>query len=56
MNPEHWQRVEQLYHFALARDADERASFLAEAHHGDDGRQRQADQMRADWVSNRRFA
>jgi hypothetical protein len=36
MNPERWQRVEQLYHSALAREADQRASFLAEACAGDE--------------------
>jgi len=31
MKPERWQRIEHLYHAALERDADQRASFLAEA-------------------------
>ncbi|HEY7544975.1 MAG TPA: LpqB family beta-propeller domain-containing protein, partial [Blastocatellia bacterium] len=31
MNPERWQRIEQIYHAARERDADERAVFLAEA-------------------------
>src|SRR2546428_7427636 len=28
MNPDRWQRIEQLYHAALERDAIERAAFL----------------------------
>src|SRR5262245_48451893 len=31
MTPERWQRVKQLYHTALERDANEREAFLAEA-------------------------
>jgi eukaryotic-like serine/threonine-protein kinase len=31
MNQERWQRIEQLYHAALERDADQRTSFLAQA-------------------------
>ena len=31
MKPERWQRIEQLYHAALGRDADERTLFLAQA-------------------------
>ncbi len=31
MQPEHWRQIEQLYHAALERDANERAAFLAEA-------------------------
>jgi serine/threonine protein kinase len=31
MEHERWQRIEQLYHAALERDAEQRASFLAEA-------------------------
>src|SRR5215210_3753829 len=31
MEPEHWKRIEQLYHAALERDAGQRTSFLAEA-------------------------
>jgi eukaryotic-like serine/threonine-protein kinase len=30
MNPERWQQIERLYHAALERTPDERASFLAE--------------------------
>src|SRR5262245_11019921 len=31
MTPERWQRIKQLYHAALERDANEREAFLAEA-------------------------
>ena len=31
MNPERWRKVEQLYHSALEREANQRAAFLAEA-------------------------
>ena len=31
MNPERWQKVEELYHAALEREKDQRDSFLAEA-------------------------
>lgn len=37
MNPERWQRIEQLYHAALERTADERAAFLEQASADDDG-------------------
>ena len=36
MNAERWQRVEELYHAALARAKSERAAFLADACAGDD--------------------
>jgi hypothetical protein len=45
MNPERWQRVEQLYHIALTRDADQRASFLAEACAGDDALRREVESL-----------
>ncbi len=35
MKAERWQSIERLYHAALERDGDERASFLAEACAGD---------------------
>jgi len=31
MRPEHWRRIERLYHAALERDANERDAFLAVA-------------------------
>ena len=36
MNPKRWQKIERLYHEALARDADERSEFLRQACSGDD--------------------
>ena len=36
MNPKRWQKIERLYHEALARDADERPEFLRQACSGDD--------------------
>ncbi len=36
MNPERWQKIEQLYHAALERDAQERAAFLTTACAGDE--------------------
>src|SRR5215510_13908435 len=36
MTPERWQRVKQLYHTALERDANEREAFLAEVCAGDE--------------------
>ncbi len=37
MEPERWQKVEQLYHAALERGESERAAFLEEACGGDEG-------------------
>src|SRR4051794_11250799 len=36
MKPEHWRRVEDLYHDALAANASHRSVFLAEACYGDE--------------------
>src|SRR5262245_45126165 len=36
MKPEQWQRIEQLYHAALEREANDRAAFLAGACAGDE--------------------
>jgi WD40 repeat protein/serine/threonine protein kinase len=36
MTPERWQRIKQLYHTALEREANEREAFLAEACAGDE--------------------
>jgi len=36
MTPEHWQRIEQLYHLAFEQPPDERASWLIEACVGDE--------------------
>src|SRR5262245_65327427 len=35
MNPERWKQIERIYHAALEREPNERASFLAEACPGD---------------------
>jgi eukaryotic-like serine/threonine-protein kinase len=55
MNPERCQRVEQLFHIALARDADQRASFLAEACAGDDALLREVASLLAQPVSAEGF-
>src|SRR5262245_53999084 len=36
IEPQHWERIEWLYHAALDRDANERAAFLAEICAGDE--------------------
>src|SRR5436190_11563561 len=36
MNPESWQRVDELFHAALDRDPGKRAAFLSQACAGDD--------------------
>jgi serine/threonine-protein kinase len=36
MNPDQWQRIDQLFHFALERNDGERAAFLAQACVGDE--------------------
>jgi hypothetical protein len=35
MNPDHWRRIEVLYHSALEREPEQRAAFLAAACDGD---------------------
>ena len=35
MTPERWQKVEELFHLSLEREASQRASFLDEACAGD---------------------
>jgi serine/threonine protein kinase len=55
MNPERWQRVEHLFHIALARDADERASFLAEACAGDEALRREVESLLAQPASAQGF-
>lgn len=41
MTPERWQRIEELYHLALERPAEERANWLVEACAGDDALRRE---------------
>ena len=36
MTPERWKQIEQLYHSALERNAEERAAYLLQACGGDD--------------------
>jgi len=43
--PERWQRVSQLYHSALLRDARERPAFLAEACADDDALRRDVESL-----------
>ena len=47
MNPERWQRIEQLYHAALERAANQRSAFLAEASADDDGLRREVEVLLA---------
>ena len=48
---EHWATVERLYHGALARPADQRAAFLADACSGDDDLRREVESLLAQGVS-----
>lgn len=50
MTPEHWRRVEEIYHAALARDAPDRALFLADACDGDDALRRDVESRLAQWA------
>jgi eukaryotic-like serine/threonine-protein kinase len=43
MDPEHWRRIEQLYHSALELESEQRIAFLAEACEGDENLRRQVD-------------
>jgi eukaryotic-like serine/threonine-protein kinase len=45
MSPERWQQIEQLYHAALERAADERAAFLAAACLDDESLQREVEAL-----------
>ena len=47
MKTERWQQVEQLYHAALERGAEGRATFLAEACAGDEGLRREVESLLA---------
>src|SRR5262245_16084580 len=47
MNPEKWRQVERLYHSALEREAEQRASFLATACEGDDSLRREVETLLA---------
>jgi eukaryotic-like serine/threonine-protein kinase len=45
--PDRWRQIEELYHRAMARDADERRAFLAEASAGDDALRREVESLLA---------
>jgi len=45
MNPERWQRIEELYHTALERAESERAGFLEQACGGDEGLRREVESL-----------
>jgi hypothetical protein len=45
MTPERWQRVEALYHAALAREVNERAAFLADVCAGDETLRREVESL-----------
>src|SRR5215510_1115580 len=47
MKAERWQQVEQLYHSALEREADQRTAFLAAACAGDDSLRREVETLLA---------
>jgi hypothetical protein len=45
MTPERWQRIEELYHDAMAREAIHRAACLASACGGDEGLRREVESL-----------
>ena len=45
MNAERWERVEQLYHAALDRNASQRAAFLAGACAGDESLRQEVESL-----------
>ena len=47
VKPDRWSQVSQLYHAALAQDANERGRFLAQACEGDDALQREVESLLA---------
>ena len=47
MTPERWQQIEQLYHLALGRDAQERSAYLRQACAGDDALRREVESLLA---------
>src|SRR5438034_122661 len=47
MNPELWQRIDQLYHSALEVEASRRAGFLEEASAGDEELRREVEALLA---------
>src|SRR5215831_11358316 len=47
MKPEHWQKIEELYHTALEREAGRRAGFLEQACGGDEALRREVESLLA---------
>ena len=47
MTPERWNKIEQIYHAALERDAHDRTAFLEQACGGDDDLRREVDSLLA---------
>jgi serine/threonine-protein kinase len=47
MTPERWRRVDELYHAALAKAVEGRATFLADACAGDEGLRREVESLLA---------
>ena len=45
MNPERWQKLDELFHSALARPAEQREAFIAAACDGDDDLRRELESM-----------
>ena len=45
MTPERWRQIEGLYHEAMARNASERAAFLASACGGDEMLRREVESL-----------
>src|SRR5712672_2849488 len=45
MNPERWQKIQQLYHAAMERDESQRAAYLGEACAGDDALRREVESL-----------
>src|SRR6516225_2356792 len=53
--PDHWRRVDELYHAARARDAGQRAAFLADACAGDEALRREVESLLAQPASAQGF-
>jgi serine/threonine protein kinase/Tol biopolymer transport system component len=55
MEPEHWRRIEDLYHAAREQEEGERARFLAEACAGDEALRREVESLLAQEESAKHF-
>ena len=55
MTPDRWQQVSRIYYEALARDSDERASFLREACRDDDALRQEVESLLAQPASTENF-